>query len=69
MKRLLCLIGIHDWLLNSESVMRPNCHRVCRRCDREEVVVAHKTKVIWGEYKTDSTREVLEDAVSHLKSH
>lgn len=52
MRKLLCLVGIHDWLLNSESVMRPNCHRRCRRCNKEEVAVAHKTKVIWARYNS-----------------
>ena len=48
MKRLLCLIGLHDWLLNSESVMRPDCHRVCRMRGREEIVIAYKTKAEWA---------------------
>lgn len=51
MKRLLCFVGLHDWLLNSESVMRPNCHRVCRRCLKEEVVVAYRTKVVWVRWR------------------
>ena len=54
MKRLLCLIGLHDWLLNSESVMRPSCHRVCRRCSKEEIAVGYKTKVIWARYISET---------------
>lgn len=35
MKRFLCLVGLHNWLLNSVEV-NINTIRVCRRCNRRE---------------------------------
>ncbi len=38
MRKLLCFIGLHDWLYNSIDI-EIGTERVCQRCDIKEVFV------------------------------
>ena len=48
-RKIKCLLGLHDWIMNSTVVIL-NGIRVCRKCNREEIVIGYKTKTIWVKY-------------------
>ena len=50
MRKILCFIGFHDWVYNSQDI-EVGTERVCECCDRKEIYVLDRVNSLCVWYR------------------